>query len=43
MDNVTLQPHQGSATIETRQAMADRMLINLANYFAGKPPLSRVV
>ena len=43
LDNVTLQPHQGSATIETRQAMADRMLINLANYFAGNPPLSRVV
>ena len=43
MDNVTLQPHQGSATVETRQAMADRMLDNLANYFAGKPPLSRVV
>ena len=43
MDNVTLQPHQGSATVETRQAMADRMLDNLANFFAGKPPLSRVV
>ncbi len=43
MDNVTLQPHQGSATVETRQAMADRMLDNLANWFAGKPPLSRVV
>lgn len=43
MDNVVLQPHQGSATVETRQAMADRMLDNLANWFAGKPPLSRVI
>lgn len=43
MDNVILQPHQGSGTVETRQAMADRMLDNLGNWFAGKPPLSRVV
>jgi len=43
MENVVLLPHQGSATIETRQAMADRMLFNLANWFAGKPPLSRVI
>ena len=43
MDNVTLQPHQGSATVETRQAMADRMLDNLASFLAGKPPLSRIV
>jgi hydroxypyruvate reductase 2 len=40
MDNVVLQPHQGSATVETRQAMADRMLDNLAAHFAGRPLLS---
>jgi hydroxypyruvate reductase 2 len=40
MDNVVLQPHQGSATVETRQAMADRMLDNLAAHFEGRPLLS---
>jgi hydroxypyruvate reductase 2 len=40
MDNVVLQPHQGSATVETRRAMADRMLDNLAAHFAGRPLLS---
>lgn len=37
MDNVVLQPHQGSATVETRRAMADLMLANLAAHFAGRP------
>ena len=36
MDNVVLQPHQGSATIETRRAMGDRMLENLAAHFEGR-------
>lgn len=40
MDNVVLQPHQGSATVETRRAMADRMLDNLAAHFEGRPLLS---
>ncbi len=40
MENVVLQPHQGSATIETRRAMADLMLGNLAAFFAGKTLLS---
>jgi lactate dehydrogenase-like 2-hydroxyacid dehydrogenase len=40
MENVVLQPHQGSATVETRRAMADRMLDNLAAHFAGRPLLS---
>lgn len=34
LDNVVLQPHMGSATIETRKAMADRVVTNLENYFA---------
>ena len=37
MDNVVLFPHVGSATRETRQAMGDLTLANLAAYFAGKP------
>jgi lactate dehydrogenase-like 2-hydroxyacid dehydrogenase len=37
MDNVVLQPHQGSASVETRDAMGDLVLANLAAHFAGKP------
>lgn len=36
MENVVLQPHQGSATVETRRAMGDLMVENLAAHFAGK-------
>lgn len=36
LDNVVLQPHMGSATVETRKAMADRVVANLDNYFAAK-------
>ena len=37
MDNVVLQPHQGSATEETRRAMGDLVLDNLAAHFEGRP------
>ena len=37
MDNVVLQPHLGSATVETRRAMGDLMLANLAAHFEGRP------
>ena len=37
MDNVVLTPHIGSATVGTRQAMADLAYANLAAHFAGKP------
>ncbi len=40
MENVVLQPHQGSATVETRRAMGDLMLNNLAAHFAGEKLLS---
>ena len=40
MDNVVLQPHQGSATVETRRAMGDLMLANLAAHFEGRKLLS---
>jgi lactate dehydrogenase-like 2-hydroxyacid dehydrogenase len=40
--NVTLLPHLGSATIETRDAMGFRALDNLDAVFAGKEPRDRV-
>jgi hydroxypyruvate reductase 2 len=36
MENVVVQPHQGSATVETRRAMGELMLANLAAHFQGK-------
>jgi lactate dehydrogenase-like 2-hydroxyacid dehydrogenase len=42
MEQVVLQPHQGSATTETRKAMGDLVVDNLAAHFAGKPPLTPV-
>jgi len=33
LDNVVLQPHQGSATVETRAAMAQLVVDNLRGYF----------
>jgi lactate dehydrogenase-like 2-hydroxyacid dehydrogenase len=43
LDNVVLSPHQGSATVKTRNAMADLVIDNLAAHFAGKPLLTPVV
>lgn len=43
LDNVVLQPHQASATVETRRAMADLVLANLAAHFAGRELPSTVV
>ncbi|WP_420142762.1 2-hydroxyacid dehydrogenase [Sphingomonas sp.] len=40
MEQVVLSPHQGSATIETRAAMADLVLANLDAHFAGRPLLT---
>jgi lactate dehydrogenase-like 2-hydroxyacid dehydrogenase len=37
MDNVVLQPHRGSATVETRNAMGELVLANLIACFAGNP------
>ena len=37
MDNVVLQPHVGSATFPTREAMGQLVIDNLALFFAGKP------
>jgi len=43
MDNVVLTPHVGSATEQTRQAMADLVLANLEAHFAGKGALTPVL
>jgi len=40
---VVLQPHVGSATVETRNAMANLVVQNLLAHFAGKPLLTPVV
>lgn len=42
MENVVLTPHVGSATSETRAAMGQLALDNLAAWFAGKPLLTEV-
>ena len=43
MENVVLQPHRASATEETRLAMGQVVLDNLAAQFAGRPLPSAVV
>jgi lactate dehydrogenase-like 2-hydroxyacid dehydrogenase len=37
LDNVLLAPHMASATWDTRRAMSDLTLANLAAHFAGEP------
>lgn len=40
LDNVLLLPHIGSATVETRTAMAELAARNVAAVLAGRPPLT---
>ncbi len=42
MENVVLQPHQGSATNQTRIAMGQIIIDNLDAHFSGKPLLTPV-
>ena len=42
LENVVLLPHLGSATEETRRAMGERALANLAAFFDGREPRDRV-
>jgi hydroxypyruvate reductase len=42
MDNVVLTPHIGSATWQTRRAMADLAFGNLQAHFAGQALLTPV-
>ncbi len=43
LDNVLLQPHHASGTIETRKAMGQLVRDNLATHFAGQPLLTPVL
>lgn len=43
LDNVLIQPHHGSATVETRKAMGQLMRDNLLAHFAGRPLPSPVI
>jgi len=43
LDNVVLQPHQASATLETRKEMGELVLANLTAFFAGQPLRTPVV
>jgi lactate dehydrogenase-like 2-hydroxyacid dehydrogenase len=42
LDNVVLSPHQGSRTVETRDAVGALVVANLEAHFAGKPLISPV-
>ena len=42
LNNVTLQPHRASATVQTRLEMGNIVLVNLAACFSGKVPPHRV-
>lgn len=41
-DNLVMLPHLGSATADTREAMGFRVMSNLVDFFAGRPPSDRV-
>jgi lactate dehydrogenase-like 2-hydroxyacid dehydrogenase len=43
LENVVLAPHLGSATVETRTAMADLAARNVLAVLSGAPPLTPVV
>ena len=43
LNNVALLPHLGSASEETRIAMGNRVLANIAAFFAGNQPEDKVV
>ena len=43
LENVSLLPHLGSATIATRTAMGEKVLANLKAYFAGEALPDRVI
>ncbi|TCS66498.1 lactate dehydrogenase-like 2-hydroxyacid dehydrogenase [Primorskyibacter sedentarius] len=42
LPNVTLYPHHASGTVETRDAMAQMVVDNLAEFYANRPLLSAV-
>ncbi len=42
LENVVLAPHLGSATTETRTAMADLAVRNVIAVLSGQPPLTPI-
>lgn len=42
LQNAVLLPHLGSATLETRIAMGNRVLENIEAFFKGQPPRDRI-
>jgi glyoxylate reductase len=42
-DNLVMLPHLGSASQETREAMGERVMANLEDFFSGNPPRDRVI
>jgi glyoxylate reductase len=43
LDNVVLLPHMGSATIEGRIAMGEKVIINIKTFSDGHTPPDRVI
>jgi glyoxylate reductase len=43
MDNVVLLPHMGSATVEGRNDMGDRVIVNIKSFIDGHSPPNRVL
>lgn len=43
LNNISMLPHLGSATLETRESMGFRSMSNIDSFFAGEEPLDRVV
>ena len=43
MEQVVLLPHLGSATIEARQDMGDRVIANIQTFHNGHRPPDRVI
>jgi len=43
LENVVLAPHMGSATIEARIAMGEKVIINVKTFIDGHSPRNRVL
>lgn len=43
LENVVLAPHLGSATMEARQAMGEKVIINVKTFLDGHSPRDRVI
>jgi lactate dehydrogenase-like 2-hydroxyacid dehydrogenase len=43
LPNVIVQPHHGSATVETRTAIGQLMIDNISAHFAGRSLLTPVI